>query len=686
MKQLAALLALLGAASLHAQDAPPLQRQTTVVVEGASDPSAPLREARPTGRAADLGGVTFDVGGGRYAFASGKAWELAAAGGQVVGFYFRGSGKLTWKAEDPAGQKVYAENASRLGGLDTGADGALVAAFDEGTFYFSPPMRPAFLEALNAAEGGAPADAFKASRARFLADRVPAPEIGVAAAGADGRFFEALLEAGKDVRHRFDEVLDDDETLTVVEKPSGTPFGFPDWRFAQQVGRRPVAGQSRRAAPRINARLTEVSVDVRETEKNRGLFEVKQTWVAERAIRALALQLSSEQLTERTFHVMPTTITAITDEAGKPVSFAFERDRLALFFPAPLVPGRAMTLTFRYDAGYFERGGGDNYWELILGGGWYPEPLRPNAALHTWKATVRSKKPLVPFASGETLRRAEDGEWNLVETKLDRPVPFAMVIAGKYTIQEETRDGITCRVASYGVSKEKSGAKLLNLFHKIRQFYEPYFGPFPFKQYDIVEINTYGFGQAPPGMMRITREAFQANVYGDTVAELFSQGVNERFAHEIAHSYFGYVVWSADWADQWIDETFAEVAAGRAIEELRDKGEFKRLANVWRDRGREASGKAPIFYANELRAKPGSGSTIRTDRAYLVYFKGAMLLETIRKEVGEDAYFTILKSFLRSFEKKPAVTTEQFVGLLSYVTKKDWKPWFDRYYYGFENP
>src|SRR5262249_56292734 len=102
----------------------------------------------------------------------------------------------------------------------------------------------------------------------------------------------------------------------------------------------------------------------------------------------------------------------------------------------------------------------------------------------------------------------------------------------------------------------------------------------------------------------------------------------------------------------------------------------------------DATRVGPVFFANETVTKMDAfaAESLFVDRFYLTYFKGATLLQAIRREVGEDTFFTILKSFLRSFEKKPAVTTEQFIGLLNYVTKKDWKPWFEKYYYGFDVP
>jgi len=189
-------------------------------------------------------------------------------------------------------------------------------------------------------------------------------------------------------------------------------------------------------------------------------------------------------------------------------------------------------------------------------------------------------------------------------------------------------------------------------------------------------------------MMRITKEAFQSSIFTDEISSLFSHGINQRVAHEIAHAYFGYVVADASPQHQWISEAFSEIASMYAIEKLKGKAEGKKLAGTWAGAARHSAKAAPIDLANDLAPKIAStwDSSTAIDRAELVYSKGAHLLQTLRLELGDDLFFTVLRSFLRSFEKQRDVTTDDFVALLSFATKKDWKPWFEKYYYGTEMP
>jgi len=666
-----------------AQDVPVPPVEARVTVQAPASPGQAYRERSLSGRAAAADGKALAIGAGRYTFSTGRFWELAAKDGRPIGAFFVGQGSLSFTPDDPQAARLAIRNAKNVGGASA-EDGHLKASFQRATFLFSGAMLPDWV--FEKADG-APDAVLRAHRDRFKDDRTSEVEAPLAMAdAAKRRFFASTLEASSDLRHVFDDVTDDEEALLVAIRPAGLPIGFPDARFTRTLARQPI-GRTRHEAPRIDARLVAVDVDIKETDKIWGVLRVTETYVAERPIAALALDFATDTFVGTKY--LKTRLRSITDGDGVALGHHLGQGTLVVTLPAPVAAGARLTLKLEYEAPYFERVEGDNLWELPIAGGWYPQPLNLNASSHTFHAVVRTRKPFLAFASGETVRREEEEKgWNLFEARLDRPVPFATVIAGKYTLQESTEDGITCRVASYGISKEMSGKKLLGIFHSVRKFYTWLLGPFPWKEYTIIEINDYGFGQAPPGIMRITKEAFQTNVFTDDVSKLFSQGINHRVAHEIAHSYFGYVVGDASRNHQWLSEAFSEIVSMFAIEKLKSKAEGASLAAVWKSSANDATKVAPIYLANELAPKISTSGDSSTgiDRIDLVYSKGAHLLHALRKELGDDLFFSVLRSFLRSFEKRQTVTTDDFVGLLGFVTKKDWKPWFEKYYYGTEMP
>jgi aminopeptidase N len=257
-----------------------------------------------------------------------------------------------------------------------------------------------------------------------------------------------------------------------------------------------------------------------------------------------------------------------------------------------------------------------------------------------------------------------------------------MVQAGKYQVYEEKRGERTVRVASYGLRNDRAAKQLTNLAFGIIEYYEFFLGPFPWSEFNIIQMNTYGYGQAPPATMFITSEAFQPTQSLED--QYFSQGINERFAHEIAHQYWGYVVREASSEETWLSESFAEYSAALALKKLMPNGEgvYNKLVSTWRGGAKMGVNVAPIPYANRIE---GDGLNSFRERFALLYEKGPYLLYTLHKEVGDTTFLTFMKSYQKSFAWKPG-TTKDVAGLLGFMTKKDWKPFFEQYYWGMAMP
>jgi aminopeptidase N len=266
----------------------------------------------------------------------------------------------------------------------------------------------------------------------------------------------------------------------------------------------------------------------------------------------------------------------------------------------------------------------------------------------------------------------------VLETRLEQPVQFAVVLAGKYDYEEQTKNGVTVRVATYAVKNTRAMKQLADLAFSIIEYYEQFLGPFPFPEFNILEINAWGFGQAPPGVMFITKEAFNP-LMGER-NQLFSQGVNERFAHEIAHQYWAHVVKMPSFEEQWLTESFAEYSAALFLKQFKGNATYSLLVNHWKTRASFAADASPIPLAN-LVSVPNDFVTRFAIRTGLIYDKGAYLLAALHKELGDDTFFTFLKSYQKTFRWKFG-STKTVAGLLQYLTKKDYGPFFEANYWG----
>jgi hypothetical protein len=366
---------------------------------------------------------------------------------------------------------------------------------------------------------------------------------------------------------------------------------------------------------------------------------------------------------------------SVKAEDGTPLPFHHDHGALLVGLPAPAAAGKPFKLTFEIEGDFLVRPQGDNFW--LLEGNWLPLPER-TGRLFTMRSTVRVKKPFIPFAPGITKSRRVEGDENVIESELADPVDFPIVVAGNYRYEEETREGVTVRVASYAMSRPNAFKKLANLAFLVIKYYETFLGPFPLKELNIIEINDYGWGQAPPGTLFITQEAFSP-LMGE-VNQLFSGGVNHRFAHEIAHQYWGTVVKSPGPEEQWLEEAFAEYCAALFIRDVKSKGDYDMLVARWKARAKAANSVAPIPLANRIDM-PNDRAMQDEYRTGLLYGKGPYLLSVLHREVGEETFLTFLKSYQKSFRWKFG-TTKNVAGLLGFLTHKDYMPFFEANYWG----
>lgn len=635
-----------------------------------------LKESRP------VRGVRLVAGHARLTLASGDA-ALVVAGRETVGIFFRGEGTLDYVSVDPVEAPVLSWNVRKNSGLKPDVEGRSVT------------LRDRFTEVLWLAGGvplplvpeegeGRPLDVpFAAHVKKF--ERVQATPVHHMFASwrlnaPDRALVRAEISGGdEDLLYLYDGVEARNESLSIVKESARPDRATAERLYLTTLSEQPV-GRERRDPVVPRSLLTDVDLSVTASGGEDVSITATETFRAMSGeSRVLLLDLYNTRFgvgNLRQLEPHTLRITGVYDESGAPVPFDHAKDEVAVGLPGTLEPGRTARLRFELAGDILFRPGGDNYWELGVEP-WFPQPDLAGQ-YYTVHCTVRVKKPFIPFAPGKTVRRTTEGDYSVLETRVEKPVQFMVVLAGKYWFEEETRNGVTLRIASYG-QKDASGIrKLKKLAGNVIEYYTGFLGPFPFDEFNVVEINSWGFGQAPPGFMFITQEAFAP--IGDKVSQLFSRGVNERFAHEIAHQYWGHAVKMPSNEEQWLTESFAEISAGLCIRELRGKGDFDSLRTTWRSRAKDATESAPIPLANRLRARsdPRTASLYRTS---LLYSKGPWLLDAVRRDVGERPFLVFLSSCQSTFLWKFG-TTKGVQTVLEAVTKKSWQPFFAANYWG----
>lgn len=161
-------------------------------------------------------------------------------------------------------------------------------------------------------------------------------------------------------------------------------------------------------------------------------------------------------------------------------------------------------------------------------------------------------------------------------------------------------------------------------------------------------------------------------------------GVNERFAHEVAHQWWGHGVRTPSFSEQWLSESFAEYCSAFFLRRVAGHEAYDSFLRRWRRGAGETKGSVPILLAHRLHAKNDQIQAERL-RTQLLYGKGPLVLAAIHREIGDEAFLTFLASVQAALGGQ-AATTRRVEEVLEAVTKRDWTPFFDRFVRGTEIP
>ena len=336
----------------------------------------------------------------------------------------------------------------------------------------------------------------------------------------------------------------------------------------------------------------------------------------------------------------------------------------------PLAKGQSATVVVSYaDTPSTEKVDGISAWKKGSFGAlgvdepqsaqwWFPSNDHPTQKA-THDVSIEVPDDLAAVTNGtlvkKTKKRAGWTRWNWRSTQPQASYLTSFVV-GKYdVVQSTTPDGkpfINAYGADLGPSRDAAEASVERT-PEVVDFLASQFGPYPFEAEGGVVTSGITFS-----LENQTRP-----VYG---ARNFAAGANTTLiAHENAHQWFGDNVSLGKWSDIWLNEGFASYAE-YLWSEHEGEGTTAELAQYAYD-----SYAANDKFWQVLPGDPGAANQF--DGA--VYTRGAIALQALRKTVGDDAFFTILKQWQATKAGKSAVIPE-FVALAEKVSGKPLQAFF----------
>jgi aminopeptidase N len=292
---------------------------------------------------------------------------------------------------------------------------------------------------------------------------------------------------------------------------------------------------------------------------------------------------------------------------------------------------------------------------------WYPTNDHPSdKASYTFHVTVPDGVTAV--ANGDLVSQVSTGDGHTTWT-YDEKAPMASYLTqlaiGDYEVTTAPGPGgVTIRNV-FASQLANDAAIDFSRTPDMLQLFASDFGPYPFDVYGALVVNDRTQFALETQTLSIFDPSFvDGSTQGDVVA-----------AHELAHQWFGDNVTPASWKDVWLNEGFATYAEWLWTEHV-DGTPVATTAQHVHDSVNERADTA-------LTGDPGVEHLF--DPA-AVYERGALTLQALRLTVGDDAFFTTLRTYASRFAGKN-VTTADFVAVANEVSRQNLDGLFEQWLY-----
>jgi Peptidase family M1 domain len=211
---------------------------------------------------------------------------------------------------------------------------------------------------------------------------------------------------------------------------------------------------------------------------------------------------------------------------------------------------------------------------------------------------------------------------------------LAFVVARLAALASERTDALS--FDAYGQSRSRRDAyKSVNAMKSAARFYIGLFGPLPYSPLNLalVEAPVPG-GHSPPGLLILQeRPALMGSALRDDPATFYD--IPGFFlAHELAHQWWGHGVTPRSYRDRWVAEGFAQYSAALWARESQGEEVFARVLRKLVTWARRMSAFGPVDLGNRVGHIQNNAQAHRA----VVYDKGALVLDMIRRLIGDEAF------------------------------------------------
>ena len=365
---------------------------------------------------------------------------------------------------------------------------------------------------------------------------------------------------------------------------------------------------------------------------------------------------------------------------GQPatIRLGFKDSALYVMLPQPLDPRETVTFQLAFqvtvpegvELGYGQFSYADgilalpNVYPLISvydDEGWnvelapvYGDAIYSDVALY--HVQVRAPSEQIVVTSGSALARVEHSDGTATTTFVSGPMrEFAVMMSADFVTSTATVDGTL--VTSYCLPQDaEGGERALGYATESLKVFSKYFGPYPYAEFDVVETPTTAGGIEYPGLVVIAQRLY------DQSGGFFEFAT----VHETAHQWWYGLVGSDQVDEPWLDEALVQYSTLFYYEKVRGSN----AAEYVRERTFEQPYERLVEEGRDVPVGQPVRAFSREDYGPVVYGKGPLFFQALRDEMGDEAFFALLRAYLEAYRYKIA-TPERFLALAEEVSGQE---------------
>lgn len=308
------------------------------------------------------------------------------------------------------------------------------------------------------------------------------------------------------------------------------------------------------------------------------------------------------------------------------------------------------------------------------GSGWAFHSFYPNGdsfytAVANYDLVVSVPKNNQLASSGYDEPSVVNGDTRTYTIQAHKMRDFAMVVMDQtYEPYTTHKNGITFRTWHYK-SDSKAGYSIL---HQIGvdslNYYSHLWGPYPYKQYDMVRTGGYFGGMEYPGLVYIQGQAYTSGDYYNGLLDV---------AHETAHQWWYAMVGDDEVQNPWLDESLAQYSTYRALDKY-----YTAYSHTFLDFEKKYAGNSgPFEKENIFISSPLSQFQTGTDYYDLVYAKGPLMFYNLEKAVGKAKMDQVLHNLYKDYKFKIA-TPQDYIDEFAKVLGPGAQDYFNSWLHG----